>query len=321
MKHLATQQQIQGSHSPCTMKVAIAGTGNVAQYLIEEFQAYGHEIAVLTRRKKLEEKKFEQRGTDYTIPSLLAVLRDCDALVSTIADFQKPFVATKIHLGMLEACRQSEKCKAFIPSEWTSNAEEYPEQPMFLADANKALHQRLKEERTVKWTVICNSWFADYIVPKHQRYLRDLGPLWPMDHTNKLFTIYGPGNQLIDLTPVRDVAKAVAVLLDTKGPWEQYTYLSGDQLSWDDLFAIIKRRDPAWTSRKKPLADTIHQLADDRSPEAVYAGQFEILSYAGASMFPKEKVQRQRAKYFQAIHFRTVEEILDEAAARPEGII
>jgi len=300
------------------MKVAIAGTGNVAQYLIEEFQAYGHEITVLTRRKKLE-KEFEQRETDYSIPSLLAVLRDCDALVSTIADFEKPSVATKVHLDMLEACRQSEKCKAFIPSEWTSNVEEYPEQLMFLADANKALHQRLKEESSVKWTIICNSWFADYIVPKHQRNLPDIGPLWPMDHTNKLFTIYGNGNQLIDLTPVRDVAKAVAVLLDNKGPWEQYTYLSGDQLSWNDLFAIIKRRDPAWTSRKKTLADTIRQIADDVS--VFNEAQFEILSYAGASMFPKEKVQRQRAEYFQDIHFRTVEEILDEAAARPKGII
>lgn len=303
------------------MKVAIAGTGNVAQYLIEELTTYGHDVIVLTRNLKREERKVEHRETDYSIASLVAVLKDCDALVSTIADFRKPPVATKIHFDMLEACMQSGKCKTFIPSEWTLNVEDYPEQPMFLADANKALHQRLKEETSIRWTIICNSWFTDYVVPKPQRYLRDLGPLWPMDFSSKVFTIYGPGTQVIDLTSVRDVAKAVAVLIDSKEPWEQHTYLSGDQLSWNDLFAIIKRRDPEWTSQNKPLADTIHQIAANESPESVLLGHFEIQSYAGALALPKEKVQRQRSKYFQDIHFRTVDEILETAAAKRDGIV
>lgn len=301
-----------------SIKVAIAGTGNVAQYLIEEFKAYGHEIVVLTRSKKSEETRFEQRETNYSISSLVAILKDCDALVSTIADFWNPPTATKIHLDMLEACRRSEKCKTFIPSEWTLNVEEYPEQPIFLADANKTLHQKLKEEGTtpIKWTIICNSWFADYVLPAHRRHLRDISPAWPMDHTNKVFTIYGPGTQLIDLTSARDVAKAVAVLLASKEPWEPYTYVSGDKLSWNDLFAIVKKRDPEWTSQTKPLADTIRQITENDWPaEAVYLGYFEIQSYAGALTFPREKVQRQREKYFPGVHFRGVEEILDAAAA------
>ncbi|KAF7510142.1 hypothetical protein GJ744_007041 [Endocarpon pusillum] len=300
------------------MKVAIAGTSNVGQYLIEELTTYGHDVIVLTRNPKREEKKVEHRVTDYSVASLVAILKDCDALVSTIADFSNPPAATKNHFNMLEACIQSRKCKTFIPSEWTSNVEDYPEQPIFLADANKALHQRLKEETSIRWTIICNSWFTDYVVPKSQRYLRDLGPLWPMDFSSKVFTIYGPGTQIIDLTSVRDVAKAVAVLIDSKEPWEQYTHLSGDQLSWNDLFAIIKRRDPEWTSQSKPLANTIHQVTANESPESVILGHFEILSYAGALALPKEKVQRQRSKYFQDIHFRTVDEILETAAARDE---
>ncbi|KAK5944758.1 hypothetical protein PMZ80_001958 [Knufia obscura] len=304
-----------------SIKVAIAGTGNVAQYLIEELKAYGHDITVLTQSKKPDEKRFEQRETDYSVPSLVAVLKDCDALVSTIADHQNPSVALKVHLDMLEACRQSEKCKAFIPSEWTLDVEEYPEQPMYMTDINKVLHQRLKEETTIKWTIICNSWFAGYVLPKQHRYLRDVDPIWPMDFTNKVFTIYGPGTQLVDTTSVRDVAKAVAVLIDSKEPWEQYTFLSGDQLSWNDMFAIIKKRDPEWASHKKPLADTINQITANESPMSVLAAQFEIESYAGALTFPKEKVQSQRAKYFQGMHFRTVEEILDAAAAQPDAII
>lgn len=200
------------------MKVAIAGSGNVAQYLIEEFGASGHQIVVLTRSAKPEQKAFEQRQTDYSIASLVGVLEDCDALVSTVADFQNPPAATKAHLDMLEACRQSTKCKTFIPSEWTLNVEDYPEQPMFLAEANQTLHQTLKQETSIRWTIICNSWFADYVVPQRQRYLRDIGQAWPMDHLNKVFTIYGPGTQLFDLTSVRDVGRRWRSCSTAKSP-------------------------------------------------------------------------------------------------------
>lgn len=115
--------------------------------------------------------------------------------------------------------------------------------------------------------------------------------------------------------------KAVAVLLDSKEPWEQYTYLSGDQLSWNELFALVKRWDPQWTSQTKPLAASIRQIADNVSLESAYVGYFEIQSYAGALTLPKEKVQRQRAKYFPQVHFRTIEEILATAARQPDTIV
>lgn len=57
---------------------------------------------------------------------------------------------------MLEACEQSEKCKTFIPSEWTLNVEDYPKQPVFLAEGNKALHTRLKKT-DIRWTIVCNA--------------------------------------------------------------------------------------------------------------------------------------------------------------------
>lgn len=303
------------------MKVAIAGSSNVAKYLVEELPKNGHQVVQLTRSIKSDQKAIEQRQTDYSIASLVSVLEDCDALVSTIADFINPPAAIKIHLDMLEACKQSSKCKSFIPSEWTSNVEDHPEQPMFLVEHNKTIHERLKQEENIRWTIICNSWFADYVVPQQQRYIRDIGALWPMDHEKKIFTIYGPGTQPVDLTFVRDIAKAVAVLLDSEEPWEPYTYLSGDQLTWNELFTIMKRSDSRWSSQKKPLADTLLLIADTGSPENVYTGHFEILSYSGASTFPKEKVQRQRAKHFPGLHFRTVEEVLAAAAENPDKIV
>lgn len=304
-----------------TMKIAVAGTGNLAQYLIEEFTAAGHLVIVLTRKAKPEPASVERRQTDYSTSSLINALEDCDALVSTVADFENPPAATKVHLDMLEACRQSTRCKTFIPSEWTLNVEDYPEQPVFLTEANRVLHQALKQATGVKWTIICNGWFADYIVPSQQRYLRDVGAIFPVDLSSKTFTIYGPGTQLVDFTSARDVAKATAVLLKSGEPWEEYTYLSGEQLSWNHLFAILQKRDPAWTSKRKPLADSIRLIADKESSESLYIGYFEIQSYSGALTLPREKVQRHRAKYFGNVHFRTIEEILDAATAQPDAIV
>lgn len=302
------------------MKVAIAGSSNVAKYLVEEVSKHGHQVIQLTRSIKPDQKAIEQRPTDYSVGSLVDVLEDCDALVSTIADFLNPPIATKVHLDMLEACKRSTKCRTFVPSEWTSNVEDYPEQPMFLVEHNKIIHERLKQETSIRWTIICNSWFADYVLPENQRYLRNIGQLWPMDYEKKVFTIYGPGTQPVDFTFVRDIAKAVAILLNSKEPWEPHTYVSSEQLTWNELFAIVKTTDPEWTSQKKPLTETLRLIADTKNSENVYTGQFEILSYSGASTFPKERVERQLVKYFQGLQFRTVKEVLAAAADSPNEV-
>lgn len=222
---------------------------------------------------------------------------------------------------MLEACKQSTKCERFIPSEWTLNVEEYPEQPMFLAEANKALHEKLKEVKDVESTIICNGWFADYVLPQHQRHMKSIGAAWPMDRSTKIFTIYGPGTQPVDVTSARDVAKTVAILLDSEQPWEPDIYMSGSQLTWNDLFALIKGSDPDWTSKTKPLADTVLQIAQNESPENVFIAHFEIQSYSGALAFSQEKVQRHRAKYFKGLKFRTVRDMLDISAEHPDQIV
>lgn len=304
------------------MKVAVAGTGNVAQYLIEEIPKYGHELVVLTRKFK-PGKSYEQRETEYNLASLVSVLDDSgvDALVSTIADYEKPHAASQIHFDMLEACKQSKKCKSYIPSEWTCDVFNYPEQPIFLAEDNAKLHDKLKQEKEVRWTIFCNSWFTDYVLPPSQRHLREIGALWPMDHANKVFTIYGPGNQPFSVCSVRDAAKAVAALLGTSDPWEPYTFVAGDHITLNELFAIMKKRDPEWKSKHKSLAETIKPIVDDESSELAMLGYFELLIYSGASKLPEDEVLRQRKKYFPDIHFRTVEELLDLAGERPDTIV
>jgi swainsonine biosynthesis oxidoreductase SwnR len=300
------------------MKVAVAGTGNLAQYLIEEFAKYGHTVVILTRSRK-QHLNFDQREIDYSVPSLVSALHDCDALVSTIADFINPPVATKIQLSMLEACEKT-NCKTFIPSEWTLNVEDYPEQPMFLKEHNRILHHALTSSQ-VRSTIICCCWFADYVVPRNQRHLRDVFPAWPMDWSTKTFTILGPGTQPVNFTSCRDIAKAVAVLLESKEPWEMFTYISGEQLTWNELFAVVKAHDSEWRSKEKPLADTVNQLFERKSDEDVMFVQFEVQSYAGALALPEDRVQRHREKYFKGLHFRSIRELMTEAAENHKKIV
>ena len=302
------------------MKVAIAGTGPVATYLVEELKTAGHDVVVLTRSKK-RELSIEQRETDYSIESLLSVIEDREALISTVSVYDDPSAQIKAHLDMLEACKQSKLCKTYIPSEWTLNAEDYPEQPMYFAEANKKIHDRLKEEKDIRWTIICNSWFIEYILPQKQRHLRDIGEIWPMNYESKVFTIYGPGTQLVDFTSVRDVARAVGALLQYDGPWDHYTHISGEQLSWNEIFAIVAKRDSQWTSKVKPMADSVRQIIENDSPLSSLIGQFEIQSYSGASMLRQDTVRRQRAEYYPGIHFRTVKEVIMDAAAQPDTVI
>jgi swainsonine biosynthesis oxidoreductase SwnR len=302
------------------MKIAVAGAGKLAKYLLEEFKNYGHESVILTRKSK-PALACEQRETDYSVLSLVSALQDCDALVSTVIDYQDHAAGTKIHLDMLEACKRSPKCKTLIPAEWTGDAQRESDQLFSIADHRRELHAQLKREKEIRWTVICNAWFAEYVLPASRSYLADIGPMWPMDHATKVFTIYGPGTQLVDFTSARDVAKAVAALLDSKEPWEEYTFLSGQRLTWNDLYALVKKHDPEWTSQTKTLGSSIRQLVANESPRSYVAAVFEIHSYSGNLSLPHETVKRHREKYFQGVHFRTMEELLDAAQAHPNEIV
>ncbi|KAJ6085074.1 hypothetical protein N7499_004703 [Penicillium canescens] len=77
------------------MRIAIAGAGDLAKYLVEELLAASHEVVVPSRSSK-------PYRTDYSVPSLARSLEDCDALVSALLDYSLGSATT--HLTLLEAC-------------------------------------------------------------------------------------------------------------------------------------------------------------------------------------------------------------------------
>ncbi|KAG6621929.1 Isoflavone reductase [Phytophthora cinnamomi] len=225
------------------MRVAIAGTGSFAKHFINEFPGSGIEVVVLTRSRKdfLDGKKgvVEQRITDYSsVAQHVELLSDCDALVSAIFDLTQAYV--DVHLALIEACKQTPKCKRFIPSEFFANTEEFPEHPDGSSRFNIPVKDALKAQRELEWTVVSIEWVMDYIVPSANRCHPDIGPWFALDLPAKTMTIVGSGRDAFAITSARDVAKATAALLKSLNKWRHFTYMQGMESTWLQLAEEVK---------------------------------------------------------------------------------
>lgn len=300
------------------MKVAIVAVGELARYFIEELRAQNHEVITISRSKKdhLDKLGITQHVSDYSVSSLTDILNDCDAVICTIRGGVPNFL--DVHKAILEACKSSPICKRFIPSAWAGNLEEFPDEPLEWSDELQPMLQALSAQDEVSWSAISPGWYADYVYPARQRYLGDIGEMWPQNHKDKVFTLYGNGSQLVNFTSVRDTARATIMLLGhDRHEWEDYTYVSGEQLTWKQLSDFIIQRDGEYTVKRKSLASSIRQYIARDNEASVAVAIFEIWGHTEALVFPWEKVERHRKKFFGGMKFRNFAELADEAAAAP----
>ncbi|KAI8719888.1 NAD(P)-bd-dom domain-containing protein [Fusarium sp. LHS14.1] len=302
------------------MKVAIAGLGDVSRYLLEELPKEGHSVVALTRSLKPHITTVEQRVTDYSVLDLKKNLADCDAIVSAITIHAPEFAS--IHLAILQACKVSPKCKRFLPSAWAGNYEEVNGQPLYAGEDLLPILEALRAQKDVYWTFFCQGWMVDYILPSNQRHLADFGERWVQNYETKVFTLYGNGAQKVDFTSARDTTHAVGVLLnDDPSTWEEFTCVSGQQMTWRELWEFVKAREPEYTLQKKSLAQSIKQFIAKRSQAEVAASMYEVMGHSDALAFPDGKVERHREKFFKSMKFRTPAELYDEAVANPGVVV
>lgn len=302
------------------MRVAIAGSGDVARYFCEEFPKHGHEVVILTRSHKphLDGPGVVQHVTDYSVQSLTARISDCEALISTILDYSMAYV--DVHLALIEACKRSPKCKRFIPSEFGGNLEEYPDLPAFYYRTREPIRKVLRDQHELEWTLVSVGWFIDYVVPAKNRYLKDIGEAFPIDLSAGKIIIPGTGNEPVDITWARDAAKGMGALLNAP-TWETYTYMSGQKTCWNDVAEIIKRRHPDFSLQHKSLAQLIETLRTSQDEDAQLIAEYQIFSASHASSFVPAKVKAQQETYFQGVHFRALREGLDEVDADSSTVV
>ncbi|KAF2805517.1 NAD(P)-binding protein [Mytilinidion resinicola] len=303
------------------MRVAIAGSGDVARYFAEELVATGIDVIVLGRSAKPYFENLpgiQQVVTDYSVPSLVQALEGCTTLISTILEYTPTF--TDVHLKLIEACKQSATIKRFIPSEYGGNIEEFPDQPAFYAVTRAPIRQALKDQDELEWTTIACGWLVDYVVPSRNRWMKEIGDVFAIDLAGKKIVIPGTGKEPLDFTSVRDLAKAVVKLVQTPN-WVRYTYISGEKSSWNDLAALILDKYPDMSVEYRSLAklEDTFQNGPDEMTRLIAAYQIFSLSESGS--LPPAKVAAHRQQFFQGIKFRTPRDLVEEVEQHPDIIV
>ncbi|KAK1940678.1 Oxidoreductase swnR [Phytophthora citrophthora] len=308
------------------MRVAIVGTGAFAKYFINEFTAAGIEVVVLTRSHKsfLDGKKgvMDQRITDYSsVPQLVELLSDCDALVSAIFDLTR--ASADVHLTLIEACKQTPKCKRFIPSDFFNDTETFPEIPDGWAQFNIPVKEALKAQNELEWTVVSMGWIMDYIVPSANRYHPDIGLWFPLDHQKKTMTIVGTGNEVFSITSPRDVAKATAELLKNRNKWSQFTFMQGEETTLLQVAEEVKTA--GGISDLKVIFEPLDKTQEEFGRLEVNGArtdlEFKLTIPSGIVKLDQEKVKRDQAAFFPNVHFRTMRELLEAAKQEPNAIV
>ncbi|KNG83603.1 hypothetical protein ANOM_007344 [Aspergillus nomiae NRRL 13137] len=304
------------------MRVAIAGAGGLARYISDEFPKYGHSVVILTRREKecfRNRPYITQIITDFSVPSIVTALRDCEMLISVILAYKAEFI--DIHLNLISACQLSPKCKRFIPSEFFGDIENYPDLPTFYWESREPIRKVLREQTEIEWTLVVNGWLVDYIVPRRNLYLMDIGEAFPIDITGNQIVIPGTGTDAVDVTAARDLATALALLADAP-VWEPYVYVSGTKTCWNDLAQLVQKRYPALRDVKRVgLGEILGTIQNSTDPEELLRAHLQLLVSLGAVSLDPEKVEAHRRKFFAGLEFRSPEQLIDEVDEDPDKVV
>lgn len=337
--------------------IALAGSGDLAKYIVDAAVSHGDvQVVVLSRSKK---EWFEQRSpdvslhvTDYSVSSIKDILdtTGASALFSVIHTFDAG-IYFQTHRVLLEAVKQSQSCKRFSPSYYAGNIDDFPGLPLFYKDAHQAFHDEMLElAGDLEWTVINQGWLMDYVVVfeedgKHgeKSYMKSSQSIWSIDMKKWTATLPGTGNEPAAFTAAADVGKAVVALGVTTKPWPRHIYLQGEQTTWNEL---VNKLEAFYGERfttvymtcgillikaiiDRKLVDLKHQSLEQIRKELELESTKQDAAYTallltsewtalGGQGLPQEVVLSQREKYFASIKFQSVDELL---AASKKGRI
>ncbi|PHH59781.1 hypothetical protein CDD81_2585 [Ophiocordyceps australis] len=304
--------------------IALLSVGNLGKYMCDELLADGRYQFIVISRQSYKGPFFEQRGidvrrSDYTCDSILDILNDTSA--STLISFNNSDGATYIdvHRACLDACRKSNTCKRFIPSEFAGNIDHFPNSPSYFTESRVPFREILRQEKKVEWTILNNGWIMDYCLPGEKKHMPSIPDEFPIDPDGWKACIRGTGDEVQSFTSGQDIARALIRLLAVP-KWEPTTYITGQWSTFNDMVAAMEKfygRPMPKTFRSQ---DDIHKdTLLPRTPEnmqALYLASVEEMMLNAAGACPREKTLRQREEFFADMHFTRLEELLSEKAPR-----
>jgi nucleoside-diphosphate-sugar epimerase len=308
------------------MTIAIAGSGDLTRYLVEEFLAANVPVALLVRTTKphfTNVPNLTQLIVDYTsIDSLTSALNQAGAttLISTILSYDtSAFVITQKNL--IAAAQASKTVTRFIPSEYGVDIAKYPDQPGFYWETREPIREVLRNQTKLEWTLVCCGWLMDYILPPANRYMKDIGDAFPINLAEKRMVIPGTGSEKVDWISARDLARGIVSLVKVpKGQWGRYIYLSGERMSSDELAAAVKEKYPdiEFEVEYLSLRVLVNAVRDAKDDFERIAAEYKIVIPSASAGFEEGVIERDRERYFKDVEFRTVREVLDAAE---QGVI
>ncbi|RSL59372.1 hypothetical protein CEP54_007325 [Fusarium duplospermum] len=302
--------------------VAVAGSGDIARYLAEEFVRDGqHDFHVITRT---ERPWFSELGIQYhLVPSYskenLVELFDkfeISTVISTLSTDDVPTFMT-LHQAILDACHQSSKCKRLIPSDFVGNVERFPDLPRSYSNTRHAFRKILAQQSEVEWTSVNQGWLMDYFVhfPSGQKtYIRPYSA-WPLDLEKATCRLPGTGDDKVTWTSARDVCKAIVQLV--KHPkWDRYTYVYGESGTWLEVIPKVERLLNLAIERTPFSREEIEKAVEDGSdPDKQYIASIYEWTVTGGALVPMDIAEKQRVEFFSDVKFRTIEQFIQEAQA------
>ncbi|KAL8809571.1 MAG: hypothetical protein Q9200_003291 [Gallowayella weberi] len=310
--------------------VALAGAGSLGRYVCEAFlDSPDFDIVILTRSlhgKWFSDLDIPIQRTDYNVDSLTHILNDVHAtiFISFIQDSSPSWLST--HQNILSACHASNSCKRLIPSEWIGDIETFPLKPDFYGKTREPFRQMLRDQNgRVEWTCVCPGWLMDYFLPSggnagRKKYMKPIPDEFPVDPDGWKALIRGTGEEAQSWTSARDIADAVVELCKAeKGIWEEVTYVAGEWSNFNAAIATVEshrgKTMPKTYKSWEEIAAVLETpgIKDEEAlPPEVEIAQVEEMTVKSYLAVPREKTLRQRHKFFGAVRFRNLEELLKE---------
>ncbi|OAL34320.1 hypothetical protein AYO20_06373 [Fonsecaea nubica] len=252
--------------------VAIAGaTGGVGRSILDHVEQ-SHKFRVIVLTRKASEASVSEEGTRY----LHVDYDDVDGLADTLTTHNVHTVVSTIGISspatsaaqcnLIRAADKSSATKRLIPSEfWAKTVPDL--QRTGTNSHGVALLSLLPLDPTVQWwldaasllefsslqyTRISCGWFmdwrlgkeltfddsADWGMPHVKSHLSDYS--WAIDVFNRKAAIPGDGANVLSLTLIGDVARAILLLLEAED-WPEWTFAVGDSVTFREFVSIAER--------------------------------------------------------------------------------
>ncbi|WYZ46748.1 hypothetical protein EsH8_IX_000973 [Colletotrichum jinshuiense] len=251
--------------------VAVAGgTGGIGKTIIEQLVLSGkHEVLVLSRHvpDHPSQDGAQLIRADYgdvgSLTSLLE-LNNVNTVISAIGMHSEE--TEKAQLNLIEAAKQSEKTKRFIPSEYgacntleLAKSEPYAMVWVRAAEALKA--------SGLQYTRFVNGFFMDYWgMPHIKSHMPSY--IWVFDIANSRAAIPGTGENVISVTYTIDVARFVVRSLEVDD-WPEFSIVVGTDLTLLEALAMIEN------VRRKTFSVTYDTEEDLQQNKATVWGGYD----------------------------------------------